>query len=75
MYGEGISKVGNILDVAADADIVKKAGAWYSYGEYKLGQGREKAKEFLEENSQILSEIEEKVRVEFNLIDEDDTKD
>ncbi|MBU5669060.1 recombinase RecA [Peptoniphilus sp. MSJ-1] len=67
MYGEGISKVGNILDVAADAEIVKKAGAWYSYGETRLGQGRENSKEFLEENPEMLKEIEEKVRVHFNL--------
>jgi len=69
MYGKGISKVGNILDVAADADIVKKAGAWYSYGETRLGQGRENSKEFLEENPEMLKEIEQKVRIHFNLIE------
>ncbi|MGI5949623.1 recombinase RecA [Peptoniphilus sp.] len=72
MYGEGISKVGNILDVAADADIVKKAGAWYSYGDERLGQGREKAKEFLENNPEMLSEIDHKVRLHYNLIQSDE---
>lgn len=75
MYGKGISSVGNILDVAAEADIVKKAGAWYSYGEERLGQGRENAKDFLEENPDILKEIDHKVRVYYNLLhDEEKTE-
>ncbi|MDU1176975.1 MAG: recombinase RecA [Peptoniphilus harei] len=72
MYGKGISSVGNILDVAAEADIVKKAGAWYSYGEERLGQGRENAKDFLEENPDILNEIDHKVRVYYNLLPDDE---
>lgn len=72
MYGKGISSVGNILDVATEADIVKKAGAWYSYGEERLGQGRENAKEFLEGNPELLKEIEHKVRLHYNLIPEDE---
>lgn len=72
MYGKGISSVGNILDVATEAEIVKKAGAWYSYGEERLGQGRENAKEFLEGNPEILKEIEHKVRLHYNLIPEDE---
>ena len=72
MYGKGISSVGNILDVAAEADIVKKAGAWYSYGEERLGQGRENAKEYLENNGDLLKEIEHKVRVYYNLIEDDE---
>lgn len=72
MYGKGISSVGNILDVASEADIVKKAGAWYSYGEERLGQGRENAKEFLEGNPELLKEIELKVRLHYNLIPEDE---
>ena len=72
MYGKGISSVGNILDVAAEADIVKKAGAWYSYGEERLGQGRENAKDFLEENPDILKEIDHKVRVYYNLLTDDE---
>ncbi len=73
MYGKGISSVGNILDVAAEADIVKKAGAWYSYGEERLGQGRENAKEYLEDNEDLLKEIEHKVRVYYNLIEDDES--
>ena len=72
MYGKGISSVGNILDVAAEADIVKKAGAWYSYEDEKLGQGRENSKEFLEENPELLKEIEHKVRLHYNLIPEEE---
>lgn len=62
MFGKGISKIGNILDVAANLEIVKKAGAWFSYNDEKLGQGREKSKEFLEANPELLAEIEGKVR-------------
>ena len=67
MYGKGISKEGNILDTAASCDIVNKAGAWYSYGDVRLGQGRENSKDFLIENPDILKEIEKKVRTEFSL--------
>jgi len=62
IYGKGISALGNIIDVAVNFDIIKKAGAWFSYNDEKLGQGREKAKEFLEQNPEILAEIEGKVR-------------
>jgi len=62
LYGKGICKLGCILDVAVSFDIVKKAGAWFSYNDEKLGQGREKAKEFLEANPKILAEVETKVR-------------
>lgn len=62
MYGTGISKTGNILDVAADMGIVKKAGSWYSYNDEKLGQGREKSKDFLDSNPNLRKEIENKVR-------------
>ncbi len=62
MYGKGISKEGNILDVGVKLDIVNKSGSWYSYNEHKLGQGRENAKDFLIENPDILLEIETKVR-------------
>lgn len=67
MYGEGISKEGNILDVGVTADIINKSGAWYSYGENKLGQGRENAKDFLKEHPDILNEIEDKIRVKYGL--------
>ena len=62
VYGKGISALGNILDVAVNMDIVKKAGAWFSYNDEKLGQGRDKSKDFLAENPEILKEIETKVR-------------
>ncbi len=62
IYGLGISKTGCILDVATDLDIIKKAGAWFSYNDDKIGQGRDKAKEFLDENPDILAEVEAKVR-------------
>ncbi len=67
MYGEGISKVGDLLDIAADIDIVKKSGAWYSYNETKLGQGRENVKKFLMENVDLIEEIDTKVRKHYNL--------
>jgi len=62
LYGKGICKLGCILDVAVSFDIIKKAGAWFSYNDEKLGQGREKAKEFLQDNPTILAEVEAKVR-------------
>ena len=61
VYGKGICALGNILDVAVNMDIVKKAGAWFSYNDEKLGQGRDKSKEFLGEHPEILKEVEEKV--------------
>lgn len=67
MYGEGISKIGGILDVAAQVDIIKKAGAWYSYEGNKIGQGRENAKDFLTQNPELAQEIEKRVREHFNL--------
>lgn len=57
MYGEGISREGEILDMASELDIVQKSGAWYSYNEERLGQGRENAKQFLKENPEITDEI------------------
>lgn len=62
IFGKGICKLGCILDVAVNMEIVKKAGAWFSYNEEKLGQGREKAKEFFETHPEILEEVEAKVR-------------
>lgn len=67
MYGLGISKEGNIIDTGVSADIVNKSGSWYSYGEHRLGQGRENAKDFLKENPDIAREIENKIREEFGL--------
>lgn len=62
LYGEGISREGNILDLAAELDIVTKSGAWYSYGDIRLGQGRDNAREFLKENKDLCDEIEMLVR-------------
>ncbi|MGP1618288.1 recombinase RecA [Peptostreptococcus stomatis] len=67
MYGTGISKSGDLLDVAVGIDVIKKAGAWYSYNDEKMGQGRENSKNFLEENEDIAAEIEAKVREYYGL--------
>jgi recombination protein RecA len=61
MYGEGISKVGEILDLAVDHDIIKKSGSWFSYGETKLGQGRDAVKSLIKDNPELMDELEEKV--------------
>ena len=65
MYGKGISKSGVLLDTAVDLDIIDKAGSWYSYGDEKLGQGRENVKVMLEENGDLAAEIDKKVRAAF----------
>lgn len=65
VYGEGISKVGNVLDMAVNLDIVEKAGSWFSYDGERIGQGRENVKKFLKENTKMLEEIEKKVRDNF----------
>ncbi|AJC11970.1 recombinase RecA [Berryella intestinalis] len=67
MYGEGISKEGCVLDMAVEAGVAKKSGAWYTYGEERLGQGREAAKETLRANPELRDEIETKVRVSFDI--------
>ena len=67
MFGEGISMVGDVLDLAAGIDVVNKSGAWYAYNGNKIGQGRENAKQFLKDNPEICQEIEKKVREHFNL--------
>jgi recombination protein RecA len=68
MYGQGISKEGSVLDVAASVDIIKKSGSWYSYNDNKIGQGRENVKEYLILNPDVCNEIEQQVRVHFNLL-------
>jgi len=62
MYNEGISKTGEILDLGASLDVITKRGAFYSYGDVRLGQGRENAKEFLKQNPELSNEIETAVR-------------
>jgi len=67
MYGEGISKEGEILDIGSDLDIVLKSGAWYSYNEERLGQGRENAKQFLKENKDIRDTVKASIREHYSL--------
>jgi recombination protein RecA len=62
MYNEGISTSGDVLDLAANADIIEKSGAWYAYKGAKIGQGREASKTYLQENPKVLQEIADKVR-------------
>ena len=72
IFGEGISTVGDILDLAADAGIVNKSGAWYAYEGNKIGQGRENTKQYLKEHTEMLQEIEQKVRAHYSLQDAKD---
>ena len=65
MYGKGISRAGDILDLAAKEDIINKSGAWYNYNDARLGQGRENVKVYLQENPELLSEVEAKVREKY----------
>ena len=67
IYGEGISKVGDMLDLAVDQDIVDKSGAWYSYNDERIGQGRENAKTYLKEHPDLVADIERKVRLGYGL--------
>ncbi len=68
MFGEGISRFGELVDLAAEHDIVRKSGAWFSYGEQRIGQGRENAKSFMKENADIADEVERKVRETLGLV-------
>ncbi|SDN42309.1 recombinase RecA [Limosilactobacillus mucosae] len=67
MYGQGISKTGEVLDMAVEKDLVKKSGAWYSYGNERIGQGRENAKKWLEEHQEAMAELTNKVRVAYGM--------
>ena len=69
MFGEGISFVGDLLDLATEIDVINKSGAWYAYQGNKIGQGRENAKIYLQDNPEVLSEVEKAVRTHFNLQD------
>ena len=66
VYGKGISKEGNILDLAVNLDIIEKSGSWFSYNGERIGQGRENVKQYLAENPKLLNEIEQKIRENFN---------
>ena len=72
LYGEGISKEGCVLDMAVDENIVNKSGSWYTYGQERIGQGREAAKDFLKQNPELCSEIDHKVRVAIGLLPNED---
>ena len=71
MYGEGISKTGEIIDLGVKEGIIEKSGAWFSYGDERIGQGRENAKMFLKENEKMCNEIEEKIRKSYSINDDD----
>ena len=66
MYGEGISKTGEIIDLGVEMDIINKSGSWYSYGDTKLGQGRDAVKEILSDNHELLEELENKITEQLN---------
>ena len=68
MYGKGISKNGELIDLGAKADIIEKSGAWYAYKGEKIGQGKENAKLYLEKNSNIADEIEKAIREKAGMI-------
>ena len=70
MYGQGISKEGDTLDLAVEINIVNKSGAWYTYGETRIGQGRENAKAYLKEHPDVLAEIDKKVRDYYSISEE-----
>jgi recombination protein RecA len=67
MYGEGISKTGELLDMAVEKDLVNKSGSWYSYGDERIGQGRENAKEYLKEHPEAMTELTKKVRKAYGI--------
>ena len=71
MFGKGISREGDILDLASDCGVVNKSGAWYAYKEGKIGQGRENAKQYLADNPAVMEEIEKKVRAHYELAGEE----
>jgi recombination protein RecA len=73
MYGEGISKTGEIIELGVKAGVVEKSGSWYSYGGTKIGQGKEQARKFLKEHRDIAIEIEDKVRQQAGLLGDDMT--
>jgi recombination protein RecA len=76
MYGEGISKTGELLDLGVKVGVVDKSGSWFSYNDERLGQGRENAKTFLKENTDVALEIEDKIRaahgLDFDMSNEDE---
>ena len=74
MYGEGISKTGELLDMAVEKDIIKKSGSWFSYGEDRIGQGRENVKRYLKEHPEMMKEVTLKVRKAYGIATEEEQK-
>ena len=71
MYGEGISKTGEIIDLGVKAEVIEKSGSWYSYGDERIGQGRENVRQFLKDNPDIANDIEKRIRVNEGLIEDE----
>ncbi|MBT6439299.1 MAG: DNA recombination/repair protein RecA, partial [Flavobacteriales bacterium] len=74
MYGGGISKTGEIIDIGVEHEIIKKSGSWFSYGETKLGQGRDAVKSLIDDNPELKEELEGKVRNAMNGVQESTAK-
>ena len=71
MYGEGISKTGELIDLGVKAEVIEKSGSWYSYGNERIGQGRENVRVFLKDNPDIATELEHKIRVNEGLLEDE----
>lgn len=72
MYGEGVSKTGELIDMAVDKEIINKSGSWFSYGEERIGQGRENAKKYMKEHPDVMAEVTQKVRKAYGIADTED---
>ena len=70
MYGEGISKIGEIIDLGVNYELIKKSGSWFSYGDTKLGQGRDSVKTLLEDNPELMEELEDKIKNALKTVEE-----
>ena len=71
MYGEGVSKTGELIDLGVKAEVVEKSGSWYSYGDERIGQGRENVRTFLKDNPDIAADLERKIRINEGLIEDE----
>jgi recombination protein RecA len=67
IYGEGISREGDIVDIGSDLGVIEKSGTWYSYGDVRIGQGKENAKEFLKQHPEVAAEVEQKILIHYGL--------
>jgi len=74
IYGKGVSRFGELIDIGSNIGVIEKTGTWFSYGDIRLGQGRDNSKAFLEENAPIAAEIETKIRAHFDLSNDDEGK-